>query len=161
MREGPNNQAKSIAQNAEGSIGTQCGRGGIVRPCMRSISVENEAKTLRMGVRPNNWAKSYAEALIDLYPGWSKRQNCPMGQQGEMPRNDQKMREKFPSNCQNRAECCITINLVGFHQWQDPEILGAAREDGPCCCCQRLLLPRGDRRRGECCGNVWRRRRIR
>ena len=34
--------------------------------------------------------------------------------------------------------------LIGAHQWKDPKILGAAREDGPCCCCQRLLLPRGD-----------------
>ena len=38
-----------------------------------------------------------------------------------------------PSNCQNRAECCKTSNLVGSHQWQDPEFLGAAllEADGP------------------------------
>ena len=47
-----------------------------------------------------------------------------------------KMREKCPSNCQNRAECCKTSNLVGSHQWQDPEFLSAVRrffrrEDGP------------------------------
>ena len=34
---------------------------------------------------------------------------------------------------------------------QDPEFLGAAREDG-------AAEARGDRRRGECCGDVWRRR---
>ena len=31
-----------------------------------------------------------------------------------------------PPDCQDKAECCKTSNLVGSHQWQDPEFLGAA-----------------------------------